>query len=244
MPAAYAGETQDNHFKVAETLFVMSGDIPQRFGLGGWTAAGEGRLITQGPMVKGPYLYAFGLCVVMDNHGGTGKEHDDGVKAGTEIEIVDGDIVVHEGVAYKARVEVRGYDRYLHFTVIKAEAGFTNFLSVEIYTSARNMGKIGQTEFYVVCEDGNHKLADVIRRGGQIARIQKHHAGEQYGVLAVPMEYDGTEREVSTACRMFNGQYLSTSDSRLGDQIRLVQGKASYEATYPVPFHNYFESSR
>ena len=104
------------HYLVDQVLTVIRRDGTwARFKLGGWTAEGEGRLVYQGPLVKGPQLYAFALASVIDNHGGTAKERADLLAAGMEHDIEDGDMVTVDGVTYTVGVKAVGYDRYLTF---------------------------------------------------------------------------------------------------------------------------------
>lgn len=60
------------HWKSDHVLKVAG----KRHGLGGWTRLGTGRIEFGGPLVPGPVAYSFGLCVVIDNHGGTGAESE------------------------------------------------------------------------------------------------------------------------------------------------------------------------
>ena len=64
------------------------------FGLGYVGPDGECRREHGGPIVPGPYAYAYGLCGVIDNHGGTGAEIARERAAGQVLEVEPGDVLV------------------------------------------------------------------------------------------------------------------------------------------------------
>jgi len=76
----------------------------KRFAVGVVVKGAEGRRDFGGPMVPGPWAYAFGLCTVIDNHGGTGAEAERNRAANTEHTINDGDLLELDGNVYKIRV--------------------------------------------------------------------------------------------------------------------------------------------
>ena len=82
-----------------------------RFGVGFIPEGSEGRQVKYGPMVPGPWAFAFGLCSVIDNFGGTGAERKRNLAAGTEHDVEDGDSVTIDGVEFVVRVTRNGFDR-------------------------------------------------------------------------------------------------------------------------------------
>ena len=101
------------HWVTKHKLFVTRKDgTSARFALGGWNKDGEGRLVQDGPMVKGPVAYAYGLCTVMaaDPEQGSGAEHRRGVEEKTEHEVDEGSVIELDGVAYTVRLTKRGHD--------------------------------------------------------------------------------------------------------------------------------------
>jgi len=96
--------------KVATTLRLRG--TFHRFGLGFVAEGDEGRQEMHGPLVPGPWAYAFGLCTVIDNYGGTGREAAEREEAGLEHEVSAGDVVVVGGHRYTVRIE-RGQYLYL-----------------------------------------------------------------------------------------------------------------------------------
>lgn len=85
----------------------------KRFGVGGWTAEGKGRLIFKGPLVPGPQAYLFGKCSVIDNHGGTGAIEARLREAGLRFDVNIGDTLVIEG----SRFLVEGTPTYPTLTL-------------------------------------------------------------------------------------------------------------------------------
>ena len=85
----------------------------KRFGLGFVPKGDEGRQVFQGEMVPGPWAYAFGLCSVIDNHGGTGAERQRNLEAGTEHDVEAGDTVIIDGNSYEVKVTRNGFEPYL-----------------------------------------------------------------------------------------------------------------------------------
>lgn len=107
---------QPGHFKVDQTLTLMHRGLPFRSGAGGWDENGEGRLVEHGPMVKGPELFGYGKCTVIDNYGGTGQERKDKLATGMEIDVEAGDLVEVEGVGtWKVAPLIRGGYIWLKF---------------------------------------------------------------------------------------------------------------------------------
>lgn len=106
---------EPGHFKAEETLTLIHRGLPFRSGVGGWDSTGEGRLVQDGPMVKGPILFGFGLCSVIDNHGGTAKQREDNLASGMEIDVEEGDLVEFAGATFVVKPLVRGRDIWLQF---------------------------------------------------------------------------------------------------------------------------------
>jgi hypothetical protein len=86
---------RENHIDSNHVLRIGN----TRYGLGGWTAEGTGRIVYQGPMVKGPYVFVFGLATVIASNPslGTGAERQRNLLAGTEHDVAEGDEVEFTG---------------------------------------------------------------------------------------------------------------------------------------------------
>ena len=72
--------------------FERSG-LTQRWGVGYIPKGSEGRQEYQGPIVKGPWPFAYGLCTVIDNHGGSAAQSERDRAAGIEVDAHEGDLV-------------------------------------------------------------------------------------------------------------------------------------------------------
>lgn len=101
--------TRQGHLMTEARILVAGSNNRAGWGLCAWTAEGAGRIVFQGPMVQGPYASLFGLCSVIDNHGGTGREMRDAEAAGQLFRVEPGDTIVLEGVRYTVSVCPRGY---------------------------------------------------------------------------------------------------------------------------------------
>jgi hypothetical protein len=77
------------YFETAETLRVNG----LCYGLGGWDETTTGRLVFEGPLVRGPQAFAFGLAVVITAH----REVD----TKTYVDARMGDLVRIDGVTYR-----------------------------------------------------------------------------------------------------------------------------------------------
>ena len=67
----------------------------------GFVPAGESaRREMGGPLVPGPWAFLFRLSTVIDNHGGSGRESDDSIAAGSEHWFDHGDVLVIDGIKY------------------------------------------------------------------------------------------------------------------------------------------------
>lgn len=90
-----------NHTDTWETPAILTVDLGSgpayRFGLGFVGADGECRRTTGGPMLAGPYAYAYGLATVIDNYGGSARELDEARTAGRVIDARIGDVLVFRG---------------------------------------------------------------------------------------------------------------------------------------------------
>jgi hypothetical protein len=93
---AYSGTTaKSNHVLVQPT--------GKRFGIGGVPRGQSGRKVFQGPLVEGPWAFAFGLCSVIaaNPERGTWGEIRRNKEAGIEHDVHEGDELVFDGVRYR-----------------------------------------------------------------------------------------------------------------------------------------------
>jgi len=80
-----------------------------RYRVGGVPRGASGRQVDGGPLVPGPWAYVYELAGVIDNHGGTGAESACMRAAGTEHDLVRGDVIRFDDREYKITVDTRGY---------------------------------------------------------------------------------------------------------------------------------------
>jgi len=83
----------------------------KRFGIGGIVKGGKGTKLFGGPMVKGPWAFAFGLgvCIAANREMGTGAEMERLEAAGKEHVVEDGDLIRFDKVLYSVRVVRREF---------------------------------------------------------------------------------------------------------------------------------------
>ena len=80
-----------------------------RYRVGGVPRGASGRQVDGGPLVPGPWAYVYELASVIDNHGGTGAESAAMRAAGTEHDLVPGDVIRFDDREYKIAVDARGF---------------------------------------------------------------------------------------------------------------------------------------
>lgn len=102
-----AGHFRSEAIILIETASKLGG--PGGWFVGGWDATGEGRIEHGGPKVQGPYAFIGGRCCVIDNHGGTGAEHQRADGKGMLFRVADGDTLVMAGLEFAVAVTPRGY---------------------------------------------------------------------------------------------------------------------------------------
>ncbi len=85
--------------RITHTL-RLRGKTLARYGLGCVRQGEEGRQVDGGPLVPGPWAYAYALCNVLDNAGGSGRESADALADGTEHWIDYADQLVIDGLTY------------------------------------------------------------------------------------------------------------------------------------------------
>lgn len=95
---------------------------PGGWGVGGWGIEGEGRLVHEGPMVKGPIAFLFGLASVIDRSGGTGRINSKAEAEGRLFRVKAGDDLVIDGVTYRLSLDKRGYPSLTQVTITVALA--------------------------------------------------------------------------------------------------------------------------
>lgn len=81
----------------------------KRFGLGFVPKGSSARQVTAGPLVPGPWPFSFGLCTVIDNYGGSGRESSENKAKGIEHDVKDGDIVQFGTEKWSVRVVRREF---------------------------------------------------------------------------------------------------------------------------------------
>lgn len=94
---------RDEYYLTSDHTIAVRGTgrgFNRRFGIGAMPADMSGRQVTGGPLVPGPWAFAFGLCSVIDNHGGSAREAAEKRAAGTEHVVDFGDELVIDGHAY------------------------------------------------------------------------------------------------------------------------------------------------
>lgn len=107
----------------SETVITtqVSGMFPNgryRHGLGWIEKGDDGRRVQGGPMVPGPWAFAFGLStsITSDPRSGTGYEAKTGREAGTEFPVRDGDLLLIDGSVYE--VETFRHEEYVNLHLL------------------------------------------------------------------------------------------------------------------------------
>ena len=80
-----------------------------RYRVGGVPRGVSGRQVDGGPLVPGPWAFVYELASVIDNHGGTGAEAARMRAAGTEHDLVPGDVIRFDDREYKIAIDPRGF---------------------------------------------------------------------------------------------------------------------------------------
>jgi hypothetical protein len=80
-----------------------------RYRVGGVPRGASGRQVDGGPLVPGPWAYVYELAGVIDNHGGTGAESARMRAAGTEHDLVPGDVIRFDDREYKIALDGQGF---------------------------------------------------------------------------------------------------------------------------------------
>jgi len=102
----------DGRYMVPTTLIIKGASNrggPGGWGVCGWDATASGRVETGGPEIQGPRASLFGKCSVIDNHGGTGADHQRLAGRGLLVHVTPGDIIEVDGVSYKVSLDVWRY---------------------------------------------------------------------------------------------------------------------------------------
>jgi hypothetical protein len=82
---------------------------PGGFSIGGWDETAYARVDHGAPLVKGPHVYIYGLCSVIDNHGGTGAIHDKAKAEENFFNVEVGDELEINGLVYVVGLTDRRY---------------------------------------------------------------------------------------------------------------------------------------
>lgn len=93
--------------------------FPARFGVGYVPAGKSGRKEQGGPLVPGPWAFTYGLAVVLDTNGGSGRERERGIAAGVEHDVSDGDLVRVGEITCVVRVRWQGGNAYVDLDPIE-----------------------------------------------------------------------------------------------------------------------------
>lgn len=108
----YHNPHHDNgKFKIVSEDWLCLEGTYHRFGIGGIPEGNEGRQVYQGPLVPGPWCFAFGLCsVICDNPKlGTGAQLERKTADGSAHTVRDGSVLEICGNLYRVRVFRREY---------------------------------------------------------------------------------------------------------------------------------------
>ena len=97
---------RDNHDQ--EPTILASNNGRYRFNVGHVPKGEVGRKVTQGPLVPGPWAYAFGLCTFISDSGSSGDEIEQAKNAGRYLEVDHGDLIEVAGNTYKVHYSKHG----------------------------------------------------------------------------------------------------------------------------------------
>jgi hypothetical protein len=112
IPTTLVDKYNTGKFEV-QTDHIFRIDGRYRLGIGGVARGDEGRQVTHGPLVPGPWAYAYGLCTVMcsePEHGTYGEMKR--LEAANKVhDVASGDHAVIDDVEYEIEVYRRQYIR-------------------------------------------------------------------------------------------------------------------------------------
>jgi hypothetical protein len=100
---------------------VVAGAENRTAGYGiGFTPTGrEARQVFGGPLVPGPWGYAYGLATVIDNYGGTGADRERERREGRLIEANVGDeLVLDDDLIVRIELCRRGYPKLVNVEIL------------------------------------------------------------------------------------------------------------------------------
>lgn len=95
-----------------EVRLMVAGQRGVGFGLGAVDADLHRNLGPGLPTAAGPYVYAYGLPGVIDNHGGSAREIAEAKAAGLLLEVEVGDILEIDGNLWQIQFADQGRDRH------------------------------------------------------------------------------------------------------------------------------------
>lgn len=94
--------TPRQNYGYAPNRLIVEGMKGSGYCVGEIRKGETGRKEDGGPLVPGPWAFAFGLATVIDNHGGTQREIDEQRADGLLVEAQLGDVVItDDGNAYR-----------------------------------------------------------------------------------------------------------------------------------------------
>lgn len=99
-PYIGTGERKHND-QEPTTLTTCNGRF--RFNVGHVPKGEADRQVTHGPLVPGPWAYAFGLCTFISDSGSSADELDQAKAENRHLEVADGDLIEVAGNVYKVR---------------------------------------------------------------------------------------------------------------------------------------------
>jgi hypothetical protein len=93
-----------DHWNVVQTARILDDRGRRvRIAIGYVGPEGTCRRTYQGPLLSGPYAYAYPLPTVIDNYGGSGREAAEREAAGLELTLDSGDTIEIRGQRFEYR---------------------------------------------------------------------------------------------------------------------------------------------
>lgn len=96
-----------------KTRLMVNGQRGVGFGIGHVKPGESSRKFYGGPMVPGPWEFAYGLAAVIDNHGGTAREIEEAQAGGFLLVVSPGEEVsTEDGRRYRVEFANGGRDKH------------------------------------------------------------------------------------------------------------------------------------
>lgn len=175
MTPAYKGASYANNRVIVEGARAT-------FTVGAVKRGEEARQVNQGPLVPGPWAYAFGNAVVIDNHGGSKRDIEKQRAEGVLVECKLTDTLIIHGDEYAISFADGGRDKHnIKLTLVPKETGSlakvvtktltdgSEVYNVELFDADKRVAIVGAE-----CEATAQAIAVAINRGAVWVEVDEN----------------------------------------------------------------------